>query len=52
MVIAVSEEKAVDYEITARLATEAFGSREVLFSADRMKWLYERAFGKAVPRQT
>ena len=46
MVIAVSEEKAVDYEITARLATEAFGSSEISFSADRMKWLYERAFGQ------
>ena len=45
MVITVSEEKIVDYEITARIATEAFGSKEVVFSAARMKWLYERGFG-------
>ena len=44
--ITVSEEKAVDYEITARIATEAFGSKEVVFSAQRMKWLYERGFGQ------
>jgi hypothetical protein len=29
MVITVSEEKVVDYELTARIATEAFGSRDV-----------------------
>ena len=46
MVIAVSEEKTVDYELTARIATEAFGSSEVVFAADRMKWLYERGFGQ------
>ncbi len=44
--ITVSEEKAVDYEITARIATEAFGSKEVVFSAQRMKWLYESGFGQ------
>jgi hypothetical protein len=44
--ITVSEEKIVDYEITARIATEAFGSKEVVFSAARMKWLYERGFGQ------
>ncbi len=46
MAIAVSEEKVVDYEFTARLATEAFGSSDVAFAADRMKWLYERGFGQ------
>jgi len=44
--ITVSAEKAVDYEITARIATEAFGSKEVVFSAPRMKWLYESGFGE------
>jgi len=46
LMITVSEEKAVDYEITARIATEAFGSKEVVFSAERMKWLYESGFGQ------
>ena len=44
--IAVSEERAVDFESTAGIATEAFGSKGVTFSASRMKWLYERGFGK------
>jgi GNAT acetyltransferase-like protein len=44
--ITVSEERAVDFERTARVATEAFGSKDVTFSASRMKWLYERAFGQ------
>jgi Acetyltransferase (GNAT) domain len=44
--IAVSEERAVDFESTARIATDAFGSKDVTFSASRMKWLYERGFGK------
>jgi hypothetical protein len=44
--IAISEEKVIDYEITARLATEAFGPSDVVFSAERMKWLYERSFGE------
>src|SRR5260370_11589718 len=44
--ITVSEEKGVDYETTARIATEAFGSKEVVFSAERMKWVYERSFGQ------
>jgi hypothetical protein len=43
--IAISEEKVIDYDTTARLATEAFGSSDVVFSAERMKWLYERSFG-------
>jgi hypothetical protein len=44
--LTVSEEKAVDHEITARTATEAFGSKDVVFSAPRMKWLYESGFGQ------
>jgi hypothetical protein len=44
--IAVSEEKPVDYQLTARIATEAFASPEVSFSAERIRWLYERGFGK------
>jgi hypothetical protein len=44
--ITVSEEQVVDYEITARIATEAFASPDVAFSADRMQWLYERGFGQ------
>jgi predicted N-acetyltransferase YhbS len=44
--LAVSEETDVDYELTARIATEAFASDHVRFSADRIKWLYERGFGR------
>jgi hypothetical protein len=44
--ITVSEESAVDFESTARIATEAFGSKDVVFSPPRMKWLYERGFGQ------
>ena len=44
--LAISEEKIVDYEITARIATEAFGSKDVVFSGQRMKWLYESSFGQ------
>jgi hypothetical protein len=43
--VTVSEETAVDYELTARLATEAFALADVQFSAERIKWLYERGFG-------
>ena len=46
--ITVSEESAVDFETTARIATEAFGSKDVVFSPSRMQWLYERGFGKGV----
>jgi hypothetical protein len=46
LMITVSEESAVDFESTARIATEAFGSKDVTFSAERMKWLYERGFGQ------
>ena len=44
--ITVSEESAVDFESTAQIATEAFGLKHVRFSPQRMKWLYERGFGK------
>ncbi len=44
--ITVSEETAVDYDLTARIATEAFASTDVSFSADRIKWLYEEGFGQ------
>jgi hypothetical protein len=44
--ITVSEESAIDFESTARIATEAFGSKDVVFSPPRMKWLYERGFGQ------
>jgi hypothetical protein len=44
--ITVLEESAVDFESTARIATEAFGSKDVTFSPPRMKWLYERGFGQ------
>jgi hypothetical protein len=44
--VTVSEETAVDYELTARIATEAFALADVHFSAERIKWLYERGFGR------
>ena len=44
--IAVSEEGVVDFERTARIANEAFGSKDVTFSPSRLKWLYERGFGR------
>jgi predicted N-acetyltransferase YhbS len=44
--ITVSEDNDTDFERTARIATEAFGSKEVVFSPSRMKWLYERGFGQ------
>jgi hypothetical protein len=44
--ITVSEENDVDFESTARIATEAFGSKDVVFSPPRMRWLYERGFGQ------
>lgn len=44
--ITVSEESAVNFERTAQVATEAFGLKHVKFSAQRMKWLYERGFGE------
>ena len=42
--ITVSEEELVDYQLTARIATEAFASPEVRFSVERIKWLYESGF--------
>ena len=44
--VTVREEKTVDFEGTALIATEAFGSKNVKFSPARMKWLYERGFGQ------
>jgi Acetyltransferase (GNAT) family len=44
--VTVLEEQAVDYELTARMATEAFAAKNVHFSPDRIKWLYERGFGR------
>lgn len=44
--VTVSEETAVDYELTAKIATEAFAFAEGHFSAERTKWLYERGFGR------
>jgi Acetyltransferase (GNAT) domain len=44
--VTVSEEKSVDYELTAKIATEAFDQAHVHFSPDRIKWLYEESFGQ------
>jgi hypothetical protein len=44
--VTVLEEQTVDYELTARIATEAFAAENVHFSPDRIKWLYERSFGR------
>jgi Acetyltransferase (GNAT) domain len=44
--ITVAEERTTDFDATARIATEAFGSKDVQFSPARMKWLYERGFGR------
>jgi hypothetical protein len=44
--ITVSEEVIIDFDITARAATEAFASKDVVFSPDRIKWLYERGFSQ------
>ena len=44
--ITVSEETKINFDITARAATEAFASKEVAFSARRMRWLYERGFSQ------
>jgi hypothetical protein len=44
--VTVSEETAVDYELTAKIATEAFALGDVHFSPERIKWLYERSFGR------
>jgi hypothetical protein len=44
--VTVSEETTVDYELTARVATEAFAEQRVQFSPARIKWLYETSFGR------
>jgi hypothetical protein len=44
--VMVSEEKAVDYALTARLATAAFADGKVQFSPERIQWLYEKSFGR------
>jgi hypothetical protein len=44
--ITVSEEATIDFDITARAATEAFASKDVVFSADRIKWLYQSGFSQ------
>jgi len=44
--VTVSEETAVDYELTAKIATDAFDTTNVHFSPNRIKWLYERSFGR------
>jgi len=44
--VTVLEEQTVDYELTARIATEAFAAENVRFSPERIKWLYERGFGR------
>src|ERR1700755_139766 len=44
--VTVLEEQTVDYELTARIATEAFAAENVHFSPERIKWLYERGFGR------
>ena len=44
--VIVAEEKAVDYALTARLATEAFADETVQFSPDRIQWLYKKSFGQ------
>ncbi|HTX53547.1 MAG TPA: GNAT family N-acetyltransferase, partial [Candidatus Baltobacteraceae bacterium] len=44
--VIVAEERAVDYALTARLATAAFADETVQFSPERIRWLYERSFGQ------
>ena len=44
--VTVLEEQTVDYELTARIATEAFAVENVHFSPERIKWLYEKSFGR------
>jgi hypothetical protein len=43
MITAACEE-AVDYEEMAKLATEAFGSRDIVFYPEQFQWFYERCF--------
>lgn len=44
MDLRVVHEPEVDYEVTARLAADGFGKPPGSFAADKMRWLYERAF--------
>jgi hypothetical protein len=44
--ITVSEEPTPDFDVTAQAATEAFASKDVIFSPDRIRWLYERGFSQ------
>ena len=43
--LTVSREAALDYDLTAALATEGFEAAPGTFRADRLRWLYETAFG-------
>jgi hypothetical protein len=44
--VTVLEEQTVDYQLTARIATEAFAADNIRFSPERIKWLYQRGFGR------
>ncbi len=44
--ITASCEYAIDYEETARVATEAFGSRDTTFYPAQFHWFYERCFSR------
>jgi len=44
--VIVAEERAVDYALTASLATAAFADESVQFSPERIRWLYEQSFGQ------
>lgn len=46
MELLVRHEPVIDYEETARLATEAFGSPDISFSADKLRWLYDISFSQ------
>jgi hypothetical protein len=43
-IIEAVREQSTDYDETARLATEAFGSPSVHFTPEHLKWFYERCF--------
>ena len=44
--ITASCEESIDYEETARVATEAFGLIDILFRAEQFRWFYERSFSR------
>ncbi|WP_186389877.1 GNAT family N-acetyltransferase [Stappia sp. TSB10P1A] len=52
--ISVSVEESPDYTETARLATEAFASPDIVFDPNHVRWLYEDCFsdGTTVVRLT